>query len=135
MLDSQSYVSLKREITERMKEDAVILQQLRSEIRPLRNTVRLIQPRSSTSIALVATDGGNNTLSFDPFLIEVIRIVDSSENELYLDVITPTTRVSLLNQRQFKPDGTPATPLGELMEYLDVRDLSQLSRLNSTERR
>ncbi len=127
MADTDSYARLKREIVERMAEDRSVLEQLRDEIRPLRSEVRRIQPRNTTSIALVATDGGNNSLRFDPFLVEIVRVVDSSNNELCLEVITPTTRISSLSAKQFQEDGTPCTPLGELMDYLGVRDLTKVS--------
>lgn len=129
MVDPQSYLDIKQEIAERIAEDYAVLDQLRQEIRPLRNDVRRIQPRNTTSIALVAADGGNNSLRFDPFLIQIVRVIDSSNNELCLEVITPTTSVSLLSKKQFQEDGTPRTPLGKLMSYLGIHDLSQLSSM------
>lgn len=127
MMDPQTYLQLKHEIAERMKEDYVVLDQLRRAMRSLRHDVRLIQARNTTSIALVATDGGNNSLQFDPFLVQIVRIVDSSNNELCLDVITPTTEVSYLSRMQFHADGSPRTALGELMQFLDVAELSHMS--------
>ena len=35
-----------------------------------------IQPRTTTSISLVGTDGGNNKIQYDPFLIQLIRVVE-----------------------------------------------------------
>lgn len=128
-MDPQSYSELKQEIAERIVSDRVLLEQLRSEIRPLRSEVRRIQPRATTSISLVAADGGNNSLQFDPFLIHVIRIVDSSNKEYCLEAITPTTSVSGLSAKQFNADGKPNTRLGEMMEYLGVRDLTELSHM------
>jgi len=127
MIDPESQQILKREIVERMMADRVILDTLREEIRPLRSAIRLIQPRTTTSISLVATDGGNNSLQFDPFLIQLVRIVDSSNNEYCLEAITPTTSVASVSARQFNADGSPRTPLGELMAYLGVSHLQELS--------
>jgi hypothetical protein len=112
-----------------MESDRALLDQLREEIRPLRNTVRRIQPRTTTSISLVGTDGGNNRIQFDPFLIQLIRVVDSSNNEYCLEAITPTTSVATLSARQFDENGAARTPLGALMEYLDVRELPDLSHM------
>ena len=87
----------------------------------------MIHPRATTSISLVATDGGNNQLEFDPFLIQLIRVVDSSENEYVLEAVSPTTPVDVLTARQFDERGQPATALGEMMAYLGIRTLPALS--------
>jgi hypothetical protein len=105
MIEPQSQRELQREITERMVEDRGLLDQLRSEIRPLKGNVRRIQPRNATSISLVDTDGGNNKLQFDPFLAQLIRVVDSSNNEYCLEAITPTSDVLKLSAKQFQEDG------------------------------
>ena len=60
-MEPESYALLKQEISERMAADQALLDQLRNEIRPLRNEVRSIQHRTTTAISLVATDGGNNS--------------------------------------------------------------------------
>lgn len=88
MIDPESHNLLKKEITDKISEDRILLDQLRKEIRPLKDKVRRIQPRTTTSISLVDTDGGNNCIEFDPFLVQPIRVVDSSNNEYYLEAIT-----------------------------------------------
>src|SRR5690349_16770681 len=101
MIDSQSQDELKVEMTRSIEADRDLLDQLRREIRPLQNLVRRIQPRTITSISLVATDGGNNRFQFDPFLVQIVRVVDSSNNQLCLEAITPTTKTAYLSQKQF----------------------------------
>lgn len=128
-MDPQNYAQLKQEIVERIEADRALLDQLRSEIRPLRNEVRPISPRSTTTLSLVATDGGNNSLQFDPFLIHIVRVVDSNNREYCLEAITPTTSISDLSAKQFTDDGTPRTRLGEMMAYVGVRDLTTLSHM------
>ncbi len=129
MIEPESYQQLKQEIVTRIEADRTLLDQLRAEIRPLHNEVRRIYPRTTTSISLVATDGGNNRLQFDPFLVQIVRIVDSNNDEYCLEAITPTTKVSSLSIRQFDKDGRPSTALGRLMDYLGVRELEQLSHM------
>ncbi len=127
MIDSQSHAQLRGEVAERMAADREVLDQLRTDIRVLRPQVRRIQPRSTTAVSLVGTDGGNNKIQFDPFLVHLIRVVDSSNNEYCLEVVTPTTDTNRLSERQFNDDGTPKTALGEMMQFLEVSKLSKLS--------
>ena len=129
MLDPQSHNVLKAEIKKRINEDVHVLDSLRAEVRPLRSAVRRIQPRTTTSFSLVGTDGGNNRIQFDPFLVQLVRVVDSSNNEYCLEAITPTTSVTELSRMQFDESGKPRTPLGKVMKFLSVRDLTALSHM------
>ncbi len=137
MIDPESQKLLKQEIIERMMADRAILDKLRAEIRSLRDMVRRIQPRTTTAISLVATDGGNTNLQFDPFLMQIVRVVDSSHNEYCLEAVTPTTSVTDLSAKQFDEQGNPRTALGELMAYLGIsrlQDLSPMIRSNEEDR-
>ena len=127
VLEPESQQRLKQEIGEVIHSDRHLLDELRSEISPLRASTRRIQPRASTAISLVATDGGNNQIQFDPFLVQIVRVVDSSNNEYFLEAVTPSTGTSELSVRQFASDGHPCTPLGDMMRCLGVGDLSDLS--------
>ncbi len=129
MIDPESQGRLRSEIEERMLADRGVLDSLRDEIRPIKGDVRRIQPRSTTSISLVGTDGGNNRIQFDPFLIQIVRVVDSSNNEYSLEAISPTTSIATLSSRQFEDDGSPATPLGYMMSYLGIKDLTKLTHM------
>jgi hypothetical protein len=129
MIEPESHEKLRREIAERIEADRGLLDALRAEVRPLRSEVRRIQPRATTSISLVGTDGGNNSIQFDPFLVQLIRVVDSSNNEYCLEAITPTTSVSALSRAQFRTDGFPSSPLGDMMRDLGVETLPALSHM------
>lgn len=129
MIEADSQRHLRNEIAARMAEDRELLDALRGEIRPLRSSVRRIQERTATAISLVGTDGGNNRLQFDPFLVQLVRVVDSSNNEYALEAITPSTKVDVLSAKQFDDQGQPTTPLGEMMHFLGVTHLTQLSHM------
>lgn len=129
MIDPTTQAQLKEAIADCVRTDQTILDKLREEIRPLRSSTRRIQPRATTSISIVGTDGGNNQLRFDPFLIQLVRVVDSSNNEYCLEAVSPTTPIEKLNERQFSRDGTPTTALGELMSALGVKTLPMLSQM------
>jgi hypothetical protein len=89
MFDPETIKDLKDAIADCIGADQDLLDSLRAEIRPLKNATRRIQLRATTSISLVGTDGGNNQLQFDPFLIQLVRVVDSSDNEYCLEAISP----------------------------------------------
>jgi hypothetical protein len=129
MIEPDSVANLKEAIADCIRLDERILTTLRDEIRPLKTGTRRIQSRATTSISLVGTDGGNNQLQFDPFLIQLVRVVDSSNNEYCLEAVSPTTPVHLLDGRQFDETGTARTALGEMMQFLGVRSLPSLSHM------
>lgn len=83
MLEPASQTALRDEITRQIREDQALLAELRAEVRPLVSQTRRISPRSATSISLIAADGGDNQLRFDPFLVQVVRVGD--------DVVTQVT--------------------------------------------
>jgi hypothetical protein len=128
MIDTDEREKLRQSIAASIAADRHLLDKLRAEIRPLVGETRRIQQRNTSSISLVAADGGNNQLQFDPFLIQMVRVVDSANNSHCLEVVTPNTSIDELSARQFGIEGE-ATRLGEMMEYLGVRHLSELSQM------
>lgn len=132
MIDPESHKKLSEQISKRIIEDRGLLDDIRSEIRPLRDQVRRIKPRTATSISLVGTDGGNNKIEYDPFLIQLVRVVDSSNNEYCLEAISTSSKIRELNTQHIY-GGKSISALGELMEFLGVDSLHQISpmiRLN-----
>ena len=127
MIDPKSLEEIKVSVERAIEEDQGILESLRADVRLLKTRTRRIQPRSATAISLVGTDGGNNKIQYDPFLIQLIRVVDSNENEYFVDVITPTTSNEELDTRHFNSDGSAKTALGRMAEYLGLRSVSKLS--------
>ncbi|MDM7324910.1 MAG: hypothetical protein P3W93_008030 [Thermus sp.] len=127
MLEPSNYANLDEAVKAVIKADRHLLDSLRREIVPLKAKVRRIQPRRATAVSLVATDGGNNQLRFDPFLIQLVRVVDSSNNEYCLEAVTPNTPHEVLERRHLDESGRGITPLGRMMEFLGVRKLQELS--------
>ena len=129
MFDPSTQAQLKQAIADCIANDQHILQELRSEIRPLKQETKRILPRATTSISLVGTDGGNNQLQFDPFLVQLIRVVDSSNNEYCLEAISPTTPIEVLGRWHFDQKGEPTSALGEMMISLGADTLPKLSHM------
>jgi hypothetical protein len=129
MLTPDSYYQLKSAIHATILDDCAILDQLRREVRVLQPHVQRIQPRSTTAISLVAADGGSHRIQYDPFLMELVRVVDSQNNEYCLEAITPGMNLSAKSASQFDASGRPVTALGYMMAYLGVRHLAQLSQM------
>ncbi len=129
MFEPSEIPALKKAIRERTEQDRKLLDVLCAEVKPLISSVRAIKPRSTTSVSLVASDGGNNKLVFDPFTVQLVRVVDSDGKQLCFDVISPTTDTDILSDSQFNVDGTAKTKLGQMMLDLGVKKLDKLSHM------
>jgi hypothetical protein len=126
VFDPDRLPELKSLVREATRGDSGLLDEVMRDVALLRHSVTTIQPRNINSISLVASDGGNNTLEFNPFSLHVIRVVDTFGDELFLDVISPSTDTVALGRRHLDD---PRSPLGRLMRDLGVSTLGQLSTM------
>jgi hypothetical protein len=130
MIDVASLADLKNEIRNCVISQHATLGALREDVRPLRGATRRIHPHSTTAISLVGTDGGNNSIEYDPFMIQLVRVVDSQNNEYCLEAITPRTPIATLDARHVDSTGRGKSALGRMMEALGVRSLYDVSMIS-----
>lgn len=127
MFDSATLPKIREEIQNCTFAQKKLLDDLRGEVTSLKDQVKTIKSRTATSISLVASDGGNNKLTFDPFNVQLVRVIDSFGKQMFLQAVSPVTDTDDLSSQQFDSKGDPKTPLGWLMQDLGVSTLSELS--------
>lgn len=116
-------------IADSIVQDKGILDELRADVRPLAQSVQQVRPQSTSALSFVATDGGNNKLQFDPFLVSFVRIVDSSDNEYSMSVVTANTDIRKLSEWDLGTKTGKPTVLGKMMQALGVKTLPELSHM------
>ena len=84
-LAQTSYDDLKASMAAAVEKEAFQVEELRSDVRQL--AVRKLGNRPCKTVALLATDGGENRLTFEPLNLEIIRVVDSEGQERVQEVI------------------------------------------------
>lgn len=129
MLDPDILPAIRAAIRRQTRSDGGVLDELRADVRRMCADVRPVRARSTTAISLVASDGGNNRLEYDPFSIQLVRVVDSYGQDFLLDAVSPTTDTDELSRRHLGASGAPASALGRLMGDLGVDRLSALSTM------
>ncbi|MGA8354002.1 MAG: hypothetical protein WB698_07545 [Solirubrobacteraceae bacterium] len=128
MFDPDELDALRDAIRAQTERDRHLLEDLRADVREHLAGASVIRPHTATAMSLVASDGGNNKLIFDPFNVNLVRIVDSLGRQLFLDVISPTTDPDTL----YEVHAHAGDPLGTLMSDLGVKSLHELSPMIPT---
>jgi hypothetical protein len=115
MFAAETIDQLNKVVSDCTKRDQKLLDDLRTDARSLRSAAQPIREQQTTSIAMVASDGGNNRVRYDPFLIQLVRVVDSFGLELCMEAVSPTSNTDELSGAQFGSNGDPVRALGRLM--------------------
>ena len=122
MFEDQERAALVASISDRItKEDRKLLDDIIADVRRfgLKRSIRQIRPYSSTTMAIVSSDGGNHGVKFDPFHIQLVRVVDSDGQTLALRSVAVTTDLDQLfgDEMRTLRDGSPS-PVATLVDDL-----------------
>lgn len=120
--------SLRDKVLAAYKVDDPLLQKFRGYAKRLSSKIRPLRTFSVNAVSFVSADGGDNRLTFNPAVVELVRVVDSRGNQCALDAIASTADSRELNER-IKPN-TPSLvePLKRLCNDVGV-DVTGLSYL------
>lgn len=91
--------ALRKKVMEAYDADNPHLQRFREHARRLREGVKTLRAYSANAVSSVSADGGDNRLTFNPVVVELIRVVDSRGMECALDVVASTSTLKELGRR------------------------------------
>jgi len=122
--------ALRDKVTQAYNADDPILQRFREYARRLSANIRRLRKHSVNAVSFVSADGGDNRLTFNPAVIELVRVVDSRGVECALDAIGSHGGMQELRQRAQPGNPKSVAPLERLCASLGtpIEDLSYLLR-------
>ncbi len=121
---------LREKIRSAYKTDDPVLGKFREYARRLKDHVRPLRPYAVNAVSFVSADGGDNRLTFNPAVVELVRVVDSRGNQCALDAIPSTIRIEELEERIRADTQNLIGPLQRLCKEVgkSLRDISYLIR-------
>jgi hypothetical protein len=120
--------ALRARIREAQLSNDPILARFREFARRLKQDIKPLRSYSVNAVSFVSADGGDNRLTFNPSVIELVRVVDSRGNECALDAVPNTAALTELEKRVQAGSPYAVPPLQRLCTDLGVR-LRHLSYL------
>lgn len=133
MLDQVKSRAVLAEVARAIGDGMENLAALQGDVRQLKASVQKIQPRSATAISVVGSDGGNNEISYDPFSIQLVRVVDSANNDYFIEAVTPNMPMSMIEEKHFDSGGAPKSSLGRMLNRMGLNSLGQLGPVFANE--
>ena len=120
--------ALREKVLSAYKVDDPLLKKFRGYARRLNANIRPLRRYSVNAVSFVSADGGDNRLTFNPAVVELVRVVDSRGNQCALDAIASSAKSSELNERIKSNNPSLVEPLQRLCNDLNVAvtDLSYL---------
>lgn len=122
--------ALRERVRSAYKADDPMLENFRGYACRLHEQVRPLRPYAVNAVSFVSADGGDNRLTFNPAVVELVRVVDSRGNQCALDAVPSTISLQELEERTALGSPTVVTPLVRLCQDVgkNLKDLSYLIR-------
>ncbi len=121
--DNIELIKMQIESSYKLIEEPVI-QTLREYAKKIRENIKILRPYSATAVSFVSADGGDNRITFNPCVLELIRVVDSRGNQCAIDPIFGNSKSDILNERMEK-----IPPLKRLCNDIGIEKLTDISYL------
>jgi hypothetical protein len=112
---------LRAKVTAAYQADDPLLQKFRGYARRLREKTKPLRTYSVNAISFVSADGGDNRLTFNPAIVELVRVVDSRGNQCALDALASTSTLEELEERAKPGTSKVVLPLQRLCSDLGLR--------------
>lgn len=122
--------SLRAKVLSAYNADEPLLKRFRDFAKRLSDNIKPLRMYSVNAVSFVSSDGGDNRISFNPAVVEIVRVVDSRGVECVLDAVASTAQLSELEQRAQPGHACTVTPLQRLSSELglSLKDMSYLIR-------
>lgn len=115
MFDEERWTAAVAKVQQGVDRNLGLFEEAQDQATTMKPGARVIRPFTATVNSVVAADGGHAPIEAFPFMsLGAVRVVDSSGEELFFDVIGPRDDTDELSQRHLDEK----TPLGRLMEDL-----------------
>jgi len=126
--------ALRRRIRDAQAVNHPLLDVFRGYARRIAQDIKPLRAYSVNAVSFVSADGGDNRLTFNPSVIELVRVVDSLGNECALDAVPNTAALNELQKRAEAGSSYTVAPLQRLCADLgtELRHLSYLLRAAGT---
>jgi hypothetical protein len=112
---------LRAKVAAAYQADDPLLQKFRGYARRLKEKTKPLRAYSVNAISFVSADGGDNRLTFNPAIVELVRVVDSRGNQCALDALASTSSIEELEERAKPGTSKVVLPLQRLCSDLGLR--------------
>lgn len=119
---------IKRRIAIAYDRESPHVMRFRHHARAIKKSIKRIRPYAVNAVSFVSADGGDNRLTFNPAVVELVRVVDSRGNQCALDAVSGNNTADDIDERGEHSHRCSVAPLARLCTDLGKR-VSQLSYL------